>query len=73
MLYGQGEDGQQVQVIVDSFTDTEVTIDFNHPLAGKDLVFAVTILSEREATEDEATSGKVGGEHCEDGSCGCGD
>ena len=73
MLYGQGEDGKQVQVIVDSFTDTEVTIDFNHPLAGKDLLFSVTVLSEREATEDEASSGQVGGGHCEDGSCGCGD
>jgi len=72
MLYGQGEDGQQVQVIVKSFTDTEVTIDYNHPLAGKDLMFAVTIISERDATDDEATSGIVGGEaHCHSGGCGC--
>jgi FKBP-type peptidyl-prolyl cis-trans isomerase SlyD len=71
-LYGQGEDGQTVQVTVKSFDDKEVTIDFNHPLAGKDLMFSVTILSSREATEDEAASGQVGGEHCDDGSCGCG-
>jgi len=70
-LYGQGEDGQTVQVTVKSFTETEVNIDFNHPLAGKDLMFSVTVLSAREATEDEMTTGQVGGEHCSDGSCGC--
>ncbi len=72
MLYGQGEDGQQVQVIVKSFTDTDVTIDYNHPLAGKDLMFAVTIISERDATDDEIATGIVGGEaHCHSGGCGC--
>ncbi len=72
MLYGQGEDGQQVQVIVKSFTDTDVTIDYNHPLAGKDLMFAVTIISERDATDDEVATGIVGGEaHCHSGGCGC--
>jgi len=72
MLYGQGEDGQQVQVIVKSFTDTDVTIDYNHPLAGKDLMFSVTIMSERDATDDEIATGIVGGEaHCHSGGCGC--
>ncbi len=71
-LYGQGEDGQTVQVTVKSFDDKEVNVDFNHPLAGKDLEFAVTVLSSREATEDEAASGQVGGGQCTDGSCGCG-
>jgi len=73
-LYGQGEGGQTVQVTVKSFTDSDVTVDFNHPLAGKDLMFNVKVLSEREATEDEAATGVVGGEdeHCHSGSCGCG-
>ncbi len=71
-LYGQGEDGQTVQVTVKSFNDKEVTIDFNHPLAGKDLMFSVKVLSERDATDEEAATGQVGGAHCEDGSCGCG-
>jgi len=72
-LYGQGENGETVQVVVKSFNDKEVTIDFNHPLAGKDLMFSVTVLSNREATEDEVATGMVGGgeEHCESGSCGC--
>ena len=43
-LYGQGENGQTVQVTVKSFDDKEVSVDFNHPLAGKDLMFSVTCL-----------------------------
>ena len=70
-LYGQGEDGQTVQVTVKSFDDKEVNVDFNHPLAGKDLMFSVTVLSERAATEDEISSGVVGGA-AEGGSCGTG-
>ncbi len=71
-LYGQGENGETVQVTVTSFDDKDVNVDFNHPLAGKDLMFSVTVLSAREATEDEAATGQVGGAHCDDGSCGCG-
>ena len=71
-LYGQGEGGQTVQVTVVDFNDKEVTIDFNHPLAGKDLEFEVTVTSERPATDEEAATGQVGGAHCADGSCGCG-
>ena len=74
VLYGQGEQGETVQVVVKSFDDNEVTIDFNHPLAGKDLMFSVSVVSAREATADEALSGQVGGaaESCGNGGeCGC--
>ena len=71
-LYGQGEGGQTVQVTVKSFDDKEVQVDFNHPLAGKDLMFSVTVLSAREATADEVTSGVVGGAPEAGGSCGTG-
>ncbi len=70
-LYGQAENGQQTQVIVKSFNDKEVTVDFNHPLAGKDLMFSVKIASVRQATLDELTSGVVGGP-ATGGSCGSG-
>lgn len=77
-LYGQAEDGSTIQVTVRAFNDEEVTIDYNHPLAGKDLEFAVTIESAREASAEEAMSGKIqctdhtsrGG--CGTGGCGCG-
>jgi len=76
-LYGQGPDGQTIAVIVKDFNDEEVTIDYNHPLAGEDLTFTIKVLSEREATPNEVLSGQVGGgdvcgEHCGSGNCSCG-
>ena len=68
-LYGQGEHGETVQVMVKNFNDETVEIDFNHPLAGKDLLFAISILEVREATADEILNGYVGGGQ---GGCGCG-
>ncbi len=68
MLYGQGENGETVQVVVKSFDDNNVVVDFNHPLAGKDLVFNVSVLGVRGATQSEIETGVVGGEE----SCGCG-
>ena len=70
-LYGQGEHGETVQVIVKSFNDETVEIDFNHPLAGKALLFAVTVAEVRDATADEILSGYVGGA-ASGGGCGCG-
>ncbi len=69
-LYGQGQNGETIQVNVVDFNDETVKVDFNHPLAGKDLMFNVTVVSERDATEEEAQTGQVGG-GCSDGSCGC--
>jgi len=75
-LYGTGEDQQTVQVMVKSFTDDEVTIDYNHPLAGKTLMFSVSILDVRAATDEEIQTGVVGGLAamgggcCSGGSCG---
>jgi FKBP-type peptidyl-prolyl cis-trans isomerase SlyD len=71
-LYGQGENGETIQVTVKSFNDKEVVVDFNHPLAGKDLMFTVKVDSVREATDTEKQTGQIESEHCESGSCGCG-
>lgn len=71
-LFGQGEDGSSVRVIVKAIGEDEVMVDFNHPYAGKDLLFNVEILEIREATDDEKASGMVGGAHsCACGSGGC--
>jgi FKBP-type peptidyl-prolyl cis-trans isomerase SlyD len=67
-LYGQGEDGNPVQVIVKTFNENEVTVDFNHPLAGQDLYFKIKIAEVRDASEDELKSGYVAGTH----HCSCG-
>jgi FKBP-type peptidyl-prolyl cis-trans isomerase SlyD len=70
-LYGTGEQGETVQVTVKSFTDSDVTIDYNHPMAGKTLMFSVTVLSLRDATEEEIQTGVVGGMAAMGGGC-CG-
>lgn len=43
-LQVQTPDGQTIPVTVTSVTDEEVTLDANHPLAGKDLTFAVQLV-----------------------------
>ena len=75
-LYGQGADGQTVQVTVKEIKDDSVVVDFNHPLAGKDLMFTVTLNNVREATPEEAATG-IPVENQKDeccstgGGCGC--
>lgn len=70
-LYGTGEHGETVQVTVKSFTDSDVTIDYNHPMAGRTLMFTVTVLSLRDATAEEIQTGYVGGMAAMAGGC-CG-
>jgi len=51
-----------------------VTMDFNHPLAGEDLHFIGKVLDVREPTEAEVKAFMGdGGCGCGDGGCGCGD
>lgn len=73
-LYGQSEDGNTVQVTVRNFNDEEVMIDYNHPLAGKELAFDVTLQAVRMATAEEVLTGRLNA-HCEtpgQGGGGCG-
>ncbi len=72
-LYGQGEDGGTVQVVVKDIKDDSVIIDFNHPLAGKELMFTVAINNVRDASADEILSGvPVENQKEEEGCCGTG-
>ncbi len=43
-LQGTGPDGQQMAVTVTGLDENQVTLDANHPLAGQDLVFDVTVV-----------------------------
>jgi len=62
--------------VATALTDETVELDLNHPMAGKDLQFTVTILDIRPATELEVQNGHLGhscescGDGCSDGCCG---
>tara|TARA_R110002072_G_scaffold301164_1_gene480190 strand:+ start:50475 stop:50960 length:486 start_codon:yes stop_codon:yes gene_type:complete len=60
----QGPQGQQ-HIVVTAVNGEEVTVDGNHPMAGKTLHFAVEIMSVREASQEEVDHGHVhdGSEH----------
>lgn len=76
-------DGFRINGVVAEVTETEVKMDFNHPLAGKDVRFNGKIITVRQATETELNPptcgcGSCGGGDCgsgcdcDDSSCGCG-
>ena len=44
-LQGQDENEQPIQVIVKEITETQIVIDYNHPLSGKDLEYIIQIES----------------------------
>jgi FKBP-type peptidyl-prolyl cis-trans isomerase 2 len=54
---GQAYRGQAPQgpitVTITTITPKTVTVDFNHPLAGKDLTFEIEIVKIRDATKEE--------------------
>ena len=53
--------GGAVPVTVTALTDETVTVDGNHPLAGKALNFDVTIADVREASAEELEHGHIHG------------
>ena len=53
----QNDKGGTKDFIVSSIEDGKLTIDGNHSLAGKDIIFYVEVLSVRDATADEIIEG----------------
>lgn len=53
--------GHTLQGVVQELTETDVIMDFNHPMAGKNLFFTGTILEMRDATQEEIDHGHVHG------------
>jgi FKBP-type peptidyl-prolyl cis-trans isomerase SlyD len=56
-------EGNRLYGTVMEISTEHVKMDFNHPLAGKDLHFKGEVLEVRKATEDELAHGHVHGEH----------
>lgn len=58
----QAQTSAGVQVVtVTEVADDTVTVDGNHPLAGKQLTFDVDVVEVRDATDEELTHGHVHG------------
>lgn len=68
-------DGYRINGVVTEVTDKEVKMDFNHPLAGKDVRFKGKIITVRDATPEELQPAHGCGCGCDHDSCGdgCGD
>lgn len=80
----QNAEGERFQGTITRMTDTEVTVDLNHPLAGYDLTFEGKVLVSRLASTEELQAaikmlsggcgggcGSCGG-NCDGGDCGNG-
>lgn len=63
----QDNQGNQFRAGVTGVHEAHISVDLNHPMAGKNLIFAGKILAVREATADEMTHGHA---HGADGTAG---
>ena len=61
-LQVRGQDGETMYGRITNVGEETVQLDFNHPLAGKELNFSVTIAALREASDEELLHGHVHGE-----------
>lgn len=57
----QDNQGNQFRAGVTGVSETQISVDLNHPMAGKNLIFAGKILAVREATADELSHGHAHG------------
>lgn len=67
-LIGQDEEGNNVHAIVSKLQGDDVLLDYNHPYAGKDLIFDIHLTERRPADSDEELTGVVKMPH----TCCCG-
>lgn len=65
--------GHIFQGVATAITEDSVELDLNHPMAGKDLRFNVSVLSVRPATEVEIAAGHLHYGGCEGCSSDCGE
>lgn len=61
MRFQAQTDKGEISVVITDIEDDQVTVDGNHPLAGKALNFDVEVSEVREATEEEIAHGHAHG------------
>jgi peptidylprolyl isomerase len=49
----RGPQGEEVPFVISGVSETHATLDFNHPLAGKPLTFAVTVVGVQAGNGEE--------------------
>ena len=55
----ENEQGETITMKVTKIENGEVTLDANHPFAGKTVIFVLTVMGVRDATEQEIGTGEV--------------
>ncbi len=60
------DEGNLSEAVVREMSAKDVTLDFNHPLAGQKLFFSVQVIGVREASEEELAHGHPHGAHGDD-------
>ena len=60
-LQVQNQAGQPMYARIETVGEKSVRLDFNHPLAGKELHFSVKVVGVREATDEEKEHGHAHG------------
>ena len=65
----EDDEGNHLHSYIQEWNDETVTVDLNHPMAGKTLVFDCEIVSLRPGTAEEIEAGSI---YLDDG-CGCDD
>ncbi len=66
MMFELSGGNRRIPVVVKEVTETSVTVDGNHPLAGQELFFEVEVIATRAATKEELEHGHAhgaGGHH----------
>ncbi len=58
----QNDAGDVKTFIVSKIEDGKLTVDGNHPLAGKTIVFTVNVVDVRDATQQEIAEGRPSGQ-----------
>ncbi|MFA6460637.1 MAG: peptidylprolyl isomerase [Candidatus Woesearchaeota archaeon] len=74
-LVMRGPQGQQVPAMITKVEGDKVTIDINHPLAGKDLTFEIEVVGINDPNVKDEEEGCCCGDEecgsCADDECGC--
>ncbi len=60
-FHAQSPEGEMIVVTVTDVEGDDITVDGNHPLAGKNLNFGVKVVDVRKATSEELDHGHVHG------------